>query len=364
MPPAAGSLPIAMSPFLPAVGAAALAAAILAWALIALSRSWLARMALARPEARSSHRVPTPQGAGLSVVASVVTVAGAAAWGLGLLDRSLVSLAAGLVGLAALGFADDVNPLAWRAKLAAQGLCCILVAWHLPAPPVPDPGPGLAWMAFGFAVLALLALVNLVNFIDGIDEITAAHAAPACAMAALAGLAGLGSPGMGLAAAAGLGALAGFWLWNRHPARIFLGDSGSLPLGLLLGWLALILAFGGHWTSAALMVLYPVLDGGVTLLRRLARGAPLTRPHRDHAYQRAVDTGVPVRRVAATVAIVAAGAAVLGFVGLVSPHPAVDIALVAVGMAWALAPIASWLRRRPVPEPASPSRSSPSRSSP
>ena len=143
-----------------------------------------------------------------------------------------------------------------------------------------------------------------------------------------------------------LGAVAGFWLWNRHPARIFLGDSGSLPLGLLTGWLALVLGLHGHWPSAILILLYPLLDSCITLARRLARGAPLTQPHRDHAYQRAVDTGLPVRRVAAAVALISCGAATLAFVALFAPHPAIGIAALALGLVWVLLPLAGWLRRQ------------------
>ncbi len=249
---------------------------------------------------------------------------------------------AGLTGLCATGFADDRRPLDWRLKLLLQALVSLGVALCLPAPVLPGLPAGLATAV---AALVLLTMVNIVNFIDGIDEITVAHAAPAAAAAALAALAGLLGFATGAVAAAALGALGGFWLWNRHPARIFLGDAGSLPLGLLLGWLALSLLHAGAWSTAALILFYPLVDGVIALARRARRGAALTQPHRDHAYQRAVDTGVPHRRVAATVALVSAGNAVLALMALLAPHAVVRVGALLVGLAWTLLPVIAWLRR-------------------
>lgn len=329
---------------------AALAAAVVSWSLIALTRPWLARIASAKPNARSSHATPTPQGAGLGMVAAIVGVSAALILLPGPPERGILHLFASLIGLAALGFADDISPLPWTAKLAAQGACVLVALAGLPASasilPWPDLiWPNLIWAERAVTALALLAFLNIVNFVDGIDEITAAHALPALALIALASLISAVPPGSGILAASGFGAVAGFWLWNRHPARIFLGDSGSLPLGLLIGWLALSLALNGRWTAAILIVLYPALDGAITLVRRLVAGQRLTQPHRDHAYQRAVDTGLSAPRVAATVALVSAATAVLALVALAAPHPAVAVGALATGLAWTLFPIMSWLRR-------------------
>jgi UDP-N-acetylmuramyl pentapeptide phosphotransferase/UDP-N-acetylglucosamine-1-phosphate transferase len=304
--------------------------------------SWLSRVAAATPNARSSHRTPTPQGGGLALVAAILATALPALVMTASASLPATICLAGLTGLCAAGFADDRRPLHWRDKLVLQALAALAVAVVLPAPSLPGL-PALPGVLV--AALALLVVINIVNFIDGIDEITVAHAAPATAVAAIAALVGALALSAGLLAAAALGALLGFWVWNRHPARIFLGDAGSLPLGLILGWLALALAGRGHPAAGLLILLDPLLDGGLTLARRLLRGARLTEPHRDHAYQRAVDTGLPVRRVAATVAIVSAGNAVLALVTLAAPHAAVAIGAVLVGLAWTLLPVLGWLKR-------------------
>jgi UDP-N-acetylmuramyl pentapeptide phosphotransferase/UDP-N-acetylglucosamine-1-phosphate transferase len=303
---------------------------------------WLGRVAAAMPDARSSHVVPTPQGGGIGVVAAVLAASLPALYLSGALSLPPLACSIGLLALGALGFADDSRPLGWRSKLAAQALVALGAAACLPhAAFAPLPAP----VALFLSTAVLLTAINLVNFIDGIDEITVAHSAPALAAATIAALLGGLTLAGGPLAAAGLGATLGFWAWNRHPAKIFLGDSGSLPLGLLLGWLALAFAAAGHAAAAVLILLYPLADGGLTLVLRLGRGERLTKPHRDHAYQRAVDTGVPMRRVAATVAIVSAGNALLALATVLAPHPAVGIGALALGLVWTLVPILGWLRR-------------------
>lgn len=158
--------------------------------------------------------------------------------------------------------------------------------------------------------LALLAMVNFVNFVDGIDEITVAHATPGIAACILAALAAELDGRTGLFAASLFGAMIGFWLWNRHPARIFLGDAGSLPLGLALGWFGLMLAERSP-AAGVLILVYPLSDAAWTLARRLVRGDRVTMPHREHAYQAATDTGLPHRRIIITVTMIAGLGAIL-----------------------------------------------------
>lgn len=335
-----------MSPVL-ATLLAALVAAVLAWVAIALTRPLMLRLALARPNARSSHREPIPQGAGVGLMAALSVVAAGATGLAAGLDRSLAFLVVSALGLTALGLVDDIRPLRWRLKLILQLLFCLVTVAGLP----PDlrllPADSLFWPERAVMTVALLAMVNIVNFIDGIDEITAAHGAPALAAAALAGALSLASLTTGLTAAAGFGAVAGFWLWNRHPARIFLGDAGSLPLGLVIGWLALRLSAEGALVVGLLIVLYPVTDATITLVARLIRGCNIAEPHRDHGYQRAVDSGVAVRRVSAIVALISAATAVLALVVLAAPYPAVQVLALAVGLGWTVLPVAGWQRLRP-----------------
>ena len=97
-----------------------------------------------------------------------------------------------------------------------------------------------------------------------------------------------------LVALALCGAMIGFAPFNRPVARLFLGDVGSLPIGLLLGWLLVVLAGSGHFAAALLLPLYYLADATITLLRRLANGEPVWQAHRSHFYQRAMDNGFSV----------------------------------------------------------------------
>ena len=87
------------------------------------------------------------------------------------------------------------------------------------------------------------------------------------------------------------GATIGFAPFNRPIARLFLGDVGSLPIGLLLGWLLILFAGTGHIAAALLLPLYYVADTTITLIRRLIMGRKITQAHRDHFYQLAVRRG-------------------------------------------------------------------------
>jgi UDP-N-acetylmuramyl pentapeptide phosphotransferase/UDP-N-acetylglucosamine-1-phosphate transferase len=100
-----------------------------------------------------------------------------------------------------------------------------------------------------------------------------------------------------LVALALCGAIVGFAPFNRPVARLFLGDVGSLPIGLIVGWLLVLLAGGGHFAAALLLPLYYLADATITLLRRLAKGEQVTQAHRTHFYQRATDNGFSVYQI-------------------------------------------------------------------
>lgn len=100
-----------------------------------------------------------------------------------------------------------------------------------------------------------------------------------------------------LIAAALCGAMLGFAPFNRPVARVFLGDVGSLPIGLLLGWCLLELAFRGQTAAALLLPAYYLADSTITLFRRIIRREPFWSAHRTHFYQRATDNGFTVKRV-------------------------------------------------------------------
>jgi UDP-N-acetylmuramyl pentapeptide phosphotransferase/UDP-N-acetylglucosamine-1-phosphate transferase len=310
------------------------ASAVLCVALVRALMPLLQRYALARPTARSSHRIPTPQGGGIAVLGAALPLAVLAALWAGPHEpeglKELVAVVLAAIGLAVLGAWDDVRPLSAAVRLAVQALAVATVV--LAAGPdgrlLPDLLPPLVEQAL--LVVAGVWFVNLVNFMDGLDWMTVAEFVPPLAfLAVLALVAGEAPPRFGLAAAL-LGALLGFAVFNKPVARLFLGDVGALPIGLLVGWLMLKLAGGGALAAAILLVLYPVADATITLARRLARGEKVWQAHRTHFYQQATDNGFSVLEVSASVFCLNVILAVLAFATLVLP-PASQAAAVAVG---------------------------------
>ncbi len=164
--------------------------------------------------------------------------------------------------------------------------------------------PGLLphWLEGVLIVFALLVAINVTNFMDGLDLMTAAGIGlPLLGVGILAavGLAGLESGGIGTVAAGGL---LGFAFFNRPPAKVFLGDSGSLPLGLIAGTALLLLARETNLAAALILPLYYVLDAGTTIAMRLSQGENILKAHSKHAYQAAKRSGWSVPKVVGHVA--------------------------------------------------------------
>jgi len=265
-------------------------------ALIAAMLPLFRRYALARPNARSSHSIPTPQGGGLAIILAVVIALGANALLIGVgrdALAGLLPLGAAVVLLTVIGAIDDIFPLTPLSRLAIQAVAVALTVLTMPEelralPIVPVPVERAA------EIVAGLWFVNLVNFMDGIDWMTVAEAVPSTACLFLFALFGAAPPPVGPVALALCGAVLGFAPFNRPTAKLFLGDVGSLPIGLLLFWLLLQLAGSGHLAAAFLMPLYYLADATITLMRRLSRGERLTEAHSSHFYQLAVIRGLPV----------------------------------------------------------------------
>jgi UDP-N-acetylmuramyl pentapeptide phosphotransferase/UDP-N-acetylglucosamine-1-phosphate transferase len=287
--------------------AAAMLSAGITWAI----RPLLLRHALARPNARSSHRVPTPQGAGIAVIAATLVVAAAiVAWGGAIGLNIPVAVFGASLFIAIVGFADDVKsiPVLPRLLLQAAAVGAIILTTSADLRIVPSCP---LWIERGLLLLAGLWFVNLVNFMDGLDWMTVAEVVPVTAAMVVLGSLGEFPASPTIVAAALGGAMLGFAPFNRPVAKVFLGDVGSLPIGLLLGWCLLQLAYHQQFAAALLLPLYYLFDATATLLRRLARGEPFWAAHRSHFYQRATDNGFTVWRVVGEVFVLNLGLAAL-----------------------------------------------------
>jgi UDP-N-acetylmuramyl pentapeptide phosphotransferase/UDP-N-acetylglucosamine-1-phosphate transferase len=334
------------------LGPVALVAFFLTMGLMVLLRPWLASYAMVQPNARSSHHKPTPQGGGIAVVVATLVVAwGAIALSPVFLQNQgpqFLAVSAATVLLGAVGAIDDMRSLPATARLATQ---CIAVAAVIAALPAElQIFPHVPWAIERAGLfLAGVWFVNLVNFMDGIDWMTVAEAVPVTGAILVLGLAGIMAPLPALFAAALLGAIVGFAPFNKPVAQIFLGDVGSLPIGLLLGWLLLQLAAKGHLAAALILPLYYLADATITLVWRLARGEAIWQAHRTHFYQRATDNAFTVPEIITRVFLVNVALAGLACITVAAQNIAVSLAMLSAGTAivlWLLAAFASGKPRR------------------
>jgi len=245
------------------------------------------------PNERSSHFDPTPRGGGIAVTISIL-LAWIALHKVGLVASSFVSIALGTSLLAFVSWIDDLRGLSPGMRLVAQGAAVTIGILVLPS----TRSALEAWLGstlfFVAAGLVWVWWINLFNFMDGIDGLAVSEAAAICSGLLLFALVGDGAdPAAALLAAGIIGAATGFLVWNWSPARVFLGDVGSVPLGYLSGFLLLDLACRGRWKIALILPLYFLADATITLLRRLLAGERVWEPHRQHFYQQAVRNGLP-----------------------------------------------------------------------
>ena len=276
------------------------ASAVLSAGLILVLKPLLSRHVLAHPNERSSHSTATPEGAGYGVMVALLVVSGVLVFSGALPPPSLVPVLVGAAVLTVVGGLDDAHALAVSWRLLAQTLVALSVVLMLPQDfrLLPDLLP--LGIERALLVVGVVGFINAVNFLDGLDWMTVAQVVPMTLGVAI--LAGVGAvpASIGLLALALLGAMLGFAYFNKHPAQIFLGDAGSLPIGLVLAY-ALIYVAEAHIVSAILLALYTLADSTVTLVRRARAGERVFSAHRSHFYQRAVAGGLKVPQVTARV---------------------------------------------------------------
>ena len=292
--------------------------------------SRFAAFALDRPNERSLHKDPVPRTGGLAIVLGT-----GAGFSLG--AGSLWLPAACALFLAAVSLIDDLRSLPTLARLAAHLLASTLVAWYLLSP--------MAAFELALVVLAVVWLSNLYNFMDGADGLAGGMALFGFGAYALAAWM-VDHQALATFCAALAAAAAAFLIFNFHPARIFLGDVGSVPAGFLAGALGIV-----GWRDDAWPLWFPLLvfapfigDATLTLVKRLLRRERVWQAHREHYYQRMVRMGLGHRRtalVAYALMAICAGAALYGR----GEVPQMQAAMFA-GTAVLLAAVAVWVDLR------------------
>jgi len=253
-------------------------------ALLAVLLRWPHLLPLDRPNQRSLHSGVVPRAGGLALVPAVL-----AGWALQ--APFPWPAAASVLVLAITSYIDDCRGLPVALRLAAHMAAAIAFAVG---------GASAApWMLLMVVVLAVAWSINLYNFMDGADGLAGGMALIGFSVYAVAawqqGAAEFAAINLCVAAAA-----LGFLIFNFPPAKIFLGDAGSVPLGYLaamFGISGMSLALWPWWFP--LLVFSPfIVDATVTLGRRTLRGERVWEAHREHYYQRLVRSGWTHRRTA------------------------------------------------------------------
>lgn len=286
-----------------------------------LARTRVAQLAIDEPNARSLHTTPVPRTGGIGLLLGI-----AAGWALAGAGLSWAVWVAAAVVIA-ISLLDDLRGLSAAVRLAAHLFAAALAAMALLG--------GESPLLVAGAILAIGWMCNLYNFMDGSDGLAGGMALSgflAYAVAAwLAGSTQFALLNLAIAAAA-----AGFLAHNFHPARIFLGDAGSVPLGFLAATLGLSGWLQRDWTWwFPLLVFSPfIVDASVTLARRLLAGARVWEAHRDHYYQRLVQLGLGHRNTALAEYALMGVCALVGLWAMTLDNSAQYLVLAAAGMVY------------------------------
>lgn len=255
---------------------------------------------LDKPNERSLHSKLTPRAGGLAILAGVVAGACCSwqAWWFPGMGSALLAL----LLVAAVSFADDVRPLPAAVRFVVHFIAAGFLVYAAGFDPALRLLPGVEWLAplwllRLFCVLFTVWLVNLYNFMDGMDGLAGGMAVFGFGTLALLGYLA-GSPAYAALVAVMAAAAFGFLPFNFPPARLFMGDVGSGSLGLLAAFCMLLaerLQLFPLWLGA--LVFSPfIVDATWTVIRRALRGRKPWAAHREHFYQRLVQSGWSHRR--------------------------------------------------------------------
>ncbi len=324
-----------------------IAAFFIALALTLAGLPWVRRVALAlnlvdAPSQRKAHRTPMPLlgGVGIflgAILAVLVIYRGEP-------EPTVLGVLLATTVVALTGLIDDYRPLPAWAKLAGQLAGCLILAAFGVRVRLPLP----AALNYAITLLWLLGITNAINFLDNMDGLSAGIAAVIASFILLLALTN-GQFLVAALSAALLGACLGFLRYNFPPARIFMGDVGSLFLGFLLAAMGIQLRFPDNsnfvtWMVPIFLFGLPIFDMTLVVVSRLRRGLSPNTAGRDHTSHRLVRLGFSPRE---AVLILYLFCGVLGMMALYITQASIVEGYLVGGIAAALAlAILVWLERQ------------------
>ena len=300
--------------------------------------------------ASSNHTGQIPHGAGLVVVA-VTIVALLVAKVLNLLslsgfdgimlyrfadpDGTTLSLTFFVIlfFLCLSSFADDLKPKSVVYRLSLQVVAAAFVVTLLPGEVLLGYAPSALDKLF--ALLFIVTFTNFVNFIDGCDGMCGVQVVAVCLGLVAVSIVVFDttfSPSVGFSALVLGATTTGFLLLNWQPAKVFLGDAGSVPVGFFLAVLLLLASAHGYWEAAVILPLYCYCDAGITLFKRILRREKFWQPHKKHFYKLALSNGRSHKQVVRATAFVNAFLVVLTLSALRDDHIVYDLVVIAIAL--------------------------------
>lgn len=254
-----------------------LSAFCICWLTLAFLLQRVSRLPMDHPNARSLHATPTPRVGGIGIIVAVLIASTP------ILLPTLWPLMLGALVLAAISLLDDYKNLPVHWRLLAHifvAVACVLMF------------PNVSGVNLFTAILAIVWMTNLYNFMDGADGLSGGMA--------VMGFGALGTaawwasaPELALFCAAIAASALAFLRFNFPPARLFMGDAGSIPLGFLAAAIGVYGASQGYWPVLFPVIIFSpfIVDASITLLKRAVRGEKIWRAHHEHYYQRLVRMG-------------------------------------------------------------------------
>lgn len=228
------------------------------------------------PNERGNHTIPTPRGGGLAIIIGCV--------GFLMVAGVRMEMVVAFLFVAFVSFLDDIKSQPPLVRLGVHFVSALLGASLLEGQAFQGMLP--FWADKLAVAVVWTGFMNIYNFMDGIDEISATETFGICLGVVALFLSVETLPNfLAIDALIIASGMLGFWFFNRHPAKIFLGDVGSVTLGFLTGYLFAHLAERGVWMAVLILPAYYVVDGGLTLMLRLLRGKKIWEAHSEHAYQ-------------------------------------------------------------------------------
>ncbi len=252
-------------------------------ALVFLTKGKMTHLALDQPNERSLHQTPVPRTGGIAIMAGIMagwSLLGAPSWPVWL----------GLTILILVSFLDDLYNIPVPLRFGTHFLGSLIFSASVLAN---------SYLSILAATIVFVWMINLYNFMDGSDGLAGGMALFGFGFYALAAWVNkdmnFALLNMTIAASAGA-----FLFFNFHPARIFMGDAGSIPLGFLSASFGLMGWQRTDWPIwFPIMIFSPfIVDSTITLLKRLFKGEKIWKAHKEHYYQRLIRMGLGHRNLA------------------------------------------------------------------